>query len=237
MVLFDPRLHWPTSTELPDSDDTPVDNELQNLIPNLLLLMLSDLWAERDDWFFGVDMGIYYLPNQHRQPLIPDGFLSVGVPRRKNPPRGRLSYVLWEESNIVPSLALECVSQSYGGEYDQKAEKYVSLGVRYYVIYNPDHSQRDGHEPLEVYELQGGYYERLFGEPVWLEALGIGIGRAEALHKGWQREWLFWYSEAGRTLTPDEQLELERQRVELERQRADALAAKLRSLGFEPNDL
>jgi hypothetical protein len=27
----------PTSDELPDSDDTPVDNEIQNLIPNLLL--------------------------------------------------------------------------------------------------------------------------------------------------------------------------------------------------------
>lgn len=31
------------------------------------------------DWFFGVDMGIYYDPNQPA--IVPDGFLSVGVPR------------------------------------------------------------------------------------------------------------------------------------------------------------
>ena len=41
MVQFDPLLRLPTSDELPDSDDTPVDNEIQNLIPNLLLAVLG----------------------------------------------------------------------------------------------------------------------------------------------------------------------------------------------------
>lgn len=41
MVQYN-RLHClPTSAELPDSDDTPVDNELQNLIPNLLEAILA----------------------------------------------------------------------------------------------------------------------------------------------------------------------------------------------------
>jgi Uma2 family endonuclease len=56
--------HLPSAEELPSSDDTPVDNELQNLIPNLLSATLAIIWAERMDWFFGVDMGIYYIPNQ-----------------------------------------------------------------------------------------------------------------------------------------------------------------------------
>jgi Uma2 family endonuclease len=34
-----------------------VDNELQNLIPNLLLTILAFIWQERQDWFLGVDMG------------------------------------------------------------------------------------------------------------------------------------------------------------------------------------
>lgn len=46
----------PTSDELPDSDDTPVDNEEQNFLPNLLLLLLKYIWKTRQDWFFGVDM-------------------------------------------------------------------------------------------------------------------------------------------------------------------------------------
>jgi hypothetical protein len=35
MLKYDP-LQLPSEEELPCSDDTPVDNELQNLIPNLL---------------------------------------------------------------------------------------------------------------------------------------------------------------------------------------------------------
>jgi hypothetical protein len=33
----------PSADELPCSDDTPVDNEDQNLLPNLLLLLLTHL--------------------------------------------------------------------------------------------------------------------------------------------------------------------------------------------------
>ena len=38
MVQYDPLPYLPSSTELPDSDDTPMDNELQNLVPT---------WGER----------------------------------------------------------------------------------------------------------------------------------------------------------------------------------------------
>jgi Uma2 family endonuclease len=56
--------YLPTADELPCSDDTPVDNELQELIPGLLKSILQILWADRMDWFFGIDMGIYYHPEQ-----------------------------------------------------------------------------------------------------------------------------------------------------------------------------
>lgn len=77
MVRFDPLLRLPTSEELPIYDDTLVDNEIQNLIPNLLLTALALVLHDRQDGFLGIDMGIYYLYEQVRQPaLIPDGFLS-----------------------------------------------------------------------------------------------------------------------------------------------------------------
>ncbi len=41
MFNYNPLHCLPSSTELPDSDDTPVDNELQILIPNLLLAILA----------------------------------------------------------------------------------------------------------------------------------------------------------------------------------------------------
>lgn len=83
----------PSSAELPDSDDTPVDNEDQNFLPNFLLFLLQLIWAERNDWYFGADMGIYHTTGVNpRVPLAPDGFLSLGVERRKQD-KSRRSYV------------------------------------------------------------------------------------------------------------------------------------------------
>lgn len=48
-MVAQPPTGLPSTTELPCSDDTPVDNEEQNLLPNLLLLVLASLWAERID--------------------------------------------------------------------------------------------------------------------------------------------------------------------------------------------
>ena len=62
MLNYNPLHCLPSSEELPDSDDTPVDNQLQHLIPGLLESILALLWSQRWDWFFGVDMGIYYDP-------------------------------------------------------------------------------------------------------------------------------------------------------------------------------
>lgn len=60
MTQSDLKPALPTSAELPCSDDTPVDNEDQNFLPNFLLFLLNTIWADRLDWFFGVDMGIYH---------------------------------------------------------------------------------------------------------------------------------------------------------------------------------
>jgi Uma2 family endonuclease len=84
MVHHNPETRLPTSAELPCSDDTPVDNEDQNFIPNFLLFLLEFVWGNRLDWYFGVDMGIYHTTGVNpRVPVVPDGFLSLGVERRK----------------------------------------------------------------------------------------------------------------------------------------------------------
>lgn len=47
MLHYKPWQCLPSSAELPDSDDTPVDNEIQNLVPNLLLAILALIWQDR----------------------------------------------------------------------------------------------------------------------------------------------------------------------------------------------
>jgi Uma2 family endonuclease len=197
--LLDSDLRLPSSEELPCSDDTPVDNENQNTIPNWLLAVLEEIWGDRQDWFFGVDMGIYDREAQKKRTptVVPDGFLSVGVQRHKREGKGRLSYVLQEENGVVPLLALEFVSKTYGQEYDEKMADYAQLGVKYYVLYNPEYSKRDRHEPWEVYQLERGRYQLQSGEPFWIPEIGLGIGRAQGTLGGIWREWLAWYDAAG----------------------------------------
>ena len=220
--LLDSEIRLPTSEELPDSDETPVDNENQNTIPNWLLAILEEIWEERQDWFFGVDMGIYDREAQkQRTPvIIPDGFLSIGVQRHKREGKGRLSYVLQEENEVVPILALEFISQTYNQEYGKKMADYAKLGVKYYVIYNPEYSRRNKHEPFEVYKLVEGQYEKQAGEPVWLPEIGLGIGRVQGELGGITREWLAWYDVTGTAYPlPQEQIRRLGRQLLRERQR------------------
>jgi Uma2 family endonuclease len=224
MIQYYPLDCLPSSEDLPDSDDTPVDNELQDLIPGLLKAILALVWAERMDWFFGVDMGIYYDPDQPA--IVPDGFLSLGVERIIDE-NLRLSYLLWEEQR-VPIMALEVVSQKLRGEYTTKKEFYAQLEVLYYVIYNP---QRRRKQTLEVYHLVDGEYQLQRKNPVFLPEIGLGIGCERGTYLGITREWLYWYTESGkRLLAPEEQ-------VQQAQQRAQMLAERLRALGVDPDSL
>ncbi|PSF37856.1 hypothetical protein C7H19_07685 [Aphanothece hegewaldii CCALA 016] len=210
LLNYNPLHCYPSAEDLPDSDDTPVDNELQDLIPHLLKDILALIWSERMDWFFGVDMGIYYDP--YEPAIIPDGFLSIGVPRIIDSDL-RLSYVLWEEQKL-PILALEVVSHKRRKEYTKKKDFYQEMGILYYVIYNPLRKRKPR---LEVYELQNGKYELLRGEPVWLTEIGLGIGRESGTYMGVPREWLYWYDESGnRHLSPEERIIQGRQEGKLE---------------------
>lgn len=231
MLSPDLKNALPSTDELPCSDDTPVDNEDQNLLPNILLFLLNSIWANRQDWYFGVDMGVYHTTGVNpRVPIVPDAFLSVGVERRKGG-KSRKSYAVWEENEIVPILTLEMVSHTPGGEYDDKMAIYAKLGVLYYVIYNPEYWRRDQHQPFEVYKLIEGNYQLQIGEPYWMPEIGLGIGRYQGAVGGIPIELLSWYDERGtRYLTSEEQ-------AEQERIRAEQLAQYLRSLGIDPDNL
>ena len=254
-LIYDKNpLHLPTAEELPHSDETPVDNQLQNDIPNLLLSLLAEIWGNRDDWYFGVDMGIYYNPEQAA--IIPDGFLAVGVKHDRGE-RGRLSYVLWEEDYIRPILSLEVVSEKYNSEYEDKLRDYQSLGILYYAIYNPFSGRRGrfkNRQRLEVYRLTSGKYELLEDENnrVWLPEIDRALGYEPGNHVAWYREWLYWYDASGnRYLTANERANQERlakeaaeEKAHQERlakeaaeEKAQRLAERLKLLGIDPDEI
>ncbi|WP_179050973.1 Uma2 family endonuclease [Nostoc sp. TCL26-01] len=236
MLNYNPLHCLPSSEELPDSEDIPVDNELQDLIPSLLKASLALVWSDRWDWLFGINLGIYYDPK--KPAIVPDGLLSVDVNRFIDGDL-RFSYVLWEEKK-PPILVLEVASQKHLEEYTTKQESYAKeLGVLYYVIYNPFRRKKS---PLEVYRLENGEYILMSGNPVWLPEVGLGIGRERGIYQGIAREWLYWYDEQEqRILTPEERMIEAEQRAILEaQQRLEAeqevqtLRERLKALGFEP---
>jgi Uma2 family endonuclease len=235
--------YLPTADELPCSDDTPVDNELQELIPSLLKSILRMLWEGRMDWFFGIDMGIYTDPE--RPPIVPDGFLALNVERHYDEDL-RPSYTLWEE-RVPPLLVLEVVSTKPGGEYTTKLDEYAQMGVLYYVIYSLEkvlHLRRIEREAssrlcatrqgkpqdrtfrnpkrrrkarLEIYKLVNGDYELQAANPLWMPEIGLGIGSERASYDDLTREWLYWYDQNNhRYPTPYERANLERQRADRE---------------------
>jgi Uma2 family endonuclease len=251
MLKYLEPLDWlPTAEDLPDCDSTPVDSELQEFIPTFLKTLLIDIWANRSDWFFGIDMGIYYSPDE--PPVVPDGFLSVGVDRIKSE-NLRLSYVLWEEQ-VLPQLVLEVVSKKYRGEYSTKKDLYENLGILYYIVYNPRRKRKPS---LEAYKLIQGKYVQMVGNPIWLPELAIGIGKERFDYQGYDREWMFWYNETNqRYPTAQEQVaqaqtqaqqaqaqaqqaETQVQQAETQVQQAEArsqrLADRLRALGIDPD--
>jgi Uma2 family endonuclease len=244
--------YLPSAEDLPDSDETPVDNELQELIPGLLKAILLILWEQRMDWLFAIDMGLYIDPDQ--PPIVPDAFLSLGVERCYDEEL-RPSYVLWDEQ-VVPSLVIEIVSPTYRNEYTTKLERYAAIGVLYYVIYS---SKRRRKPKLEVYKLINGVYQLQPSGLVWMPEIGLGIGYERGNYAGVTREWLYWYDEAGKRYpTPNEWVQQESQRAQLEteharqeaqraqqetqraviaEQRAAQLAQRLRQLGVDPDAL
>jgi Uma2 family endonuclease len=223
MLDYNPLRYLPSADELPDSDETPVDNELQELIPALLKSILLMLWERRQDWLFAIDMGIY--TSLELPPIVPNAFLSLGVDRCYDEEL-RPSYVLWDEE-IVPIFVLEVVSPRYREEYTTKLKIYEQMGVLYYAIYS---SKRKRKPRLEICKLVEGAYRLMETIPVWMPEIGLRIGYERGNYGGVTREWLYWYDEQGKLYaTPNE-------RIQQEVDRSNKLANKLRQLGIDPDE-
>ncbi len=216
----------PTADELPCSDGAPVDSELQELIPGLLKTILMDIWSDRKNWLFSIDMAFYYDPAQPRAGIAPDGMLSLGVADAQSE-NLRSSFVLWQEK-VIPLFAVEIVSKSPGGEKAKKFEIYQSVGILYYLVYSPLLKRK---AKFQLYKLiEGKYVLQSSGQqPYWMPEIGLAIGAEQQVYGNTEREWLYWYDENEvRYPTPMERSEMADRRADIEAQRADAETQKVK---------
>ncbi len=233
-------------------DDTPVDNLPSEKQQRLLVEPLYSSWQPQRSFLAAANVGIFW--NVREQAIVPDMFLSLDVEVAADWwAQEHRSYFLWEFGK-PPDVVVEIVSNRRGHERDSKLDTYARIGIRYYVIYDPQGFIQS--TPLVVYEQEGGLYH--LRPDARLEGVGLALTVWEGVFEGRFDRWLRWCTLEG-TLIPTgaERAEIEHQRAqealrlaeeehrraqealrlaEEERRRAERLAARLRSLGLNPDE-
>jgi Uma2 family endonuclease len=200
-------------------DDTPVDNLPSEKQQRLLTEPLYSAWGglgEGRPFLAAANVGIFA---QARNPaIVPDMFLSLDVQVADDWWRKEhRSYFLWEFGK-PPDLVLEIVSNTEGGEADDKKQKYAHMRISYYVIYDPLRQVLP--DVLTIYRLRDFDYERQ--ETAQFPALKLGLTLWEGTFEDKHDTWLRWINEHGVVISTGKELaEQERQRAEQERQRAE----------------
>jgi hypothetical protein len=250
---------WRAAIEhLVTEDDEPVDNIPSAKQQRLLVTPLYDTWTpprgdedetpgEKRKFMADANIGIFRSP--YDPPIVPDMFLSLDIetPFDWHAKENR-SYFLWKYDK-PPDVVVEIVSNTKGHELDEKLRHYARLEVSYYVVYDPQHLLMK--DPLRVYERGfGRRYRRR--DDYNLPDAGLSLTLWEGVYEGGQGSWIRWLDSQGNLIptgaelatqaTECAQREAERAQREAERatqaeDRAARLAAKLREMGIEPDEV
>ncbi|MHC5741570.1 MAG: Uma2 family endonuclease [Nostoc sp.] len=235
-----PKETLPTMYDLPSEypEDSGLPDEFHLFQPQLLRETFCPPNYPAEEVFVASDLNLYYDLRHTLWYKRPDWFAAVGVSRLYEQQNLRLSYVIWQEG-VAPFVVVELLSpgtekEDLGQtlrEINQPPTKWEVyeriLRVPYYIVFDRYTDK------LQVFQLVADSYSELdLSTPrVWMPGLELGLGLWQGSYQGIERLWLRWYDASGNWLpTPLEKLEQESQR-------ANRLAAQLRELGVNPDDL
>lgn len=226
----------PGEDELPSDDGEPMETNEHRLQMVLLIQSLKEAWADREDFFVGGNMFVYFSEAQvkHNDFRGPDVFVVLGTSRRS-----RRSWVAWGEGGKLPDVVIELISRRT--EHIDRGEKmhiYSQLWkTPEYFLYDPIFGK------LEGYRLnpESRTYQTIPADAsgdLDCTTLGLRLGVREGRFEDVDWPWLRWLDPDGRLLaTPQERAEQEHLRAEQEhlraeqeRLRADELEARVREL-------
>jgi Uma2 family endonuclease len=216
------------------SDEPPLESNLHLRQILLLLQCLEWAWRDRTDYFATGNLTIYYSPNQKKSEDFrgPDFFVVLGT----NPRLNRRSWVVWQEGGKYPNVIIEILSDSTA-KTDRGEKKQIYQDIFRtpdYFWFDPDSLEFEG------FSLISGQYQAIASTEQgwkWSSQLGLYLG----IHN---RQLRYFTAEGELVPTPEEsaqqqqqRAEQERQRAEREQQRSEQLAAKLRELGINPDEI
>lgn len=246
--LITPIITW---EKLPDDfilEEEPVENTAQPLIAGALRESLELAGLIQPEMLIASNFGLCATMNGELVIKAPD-WVYIKQVKSIEPETTRKSYTPNLQGDI-PSIVIEFLSETEGGEYSVKRSyppgKWYFyeqiLQVPIYAIFEPITGQ------LEVHSLQKGRYELdkiNQNNRYWIEDLKLFLGVWQGEKEQRNGYWLRWWDEAGNILPWGvEKVEQERQRAEQERQiaaqerqRAEKLAEFLRSQGINPDEI
>ena len=206
------------------SDEPPLETyrHLKQLI--LLLNCLERLWQERQDFFAGGNMSVYYSIRQLKSEDVrgPDFFVVLNTERKD-----RKSWVVWDEDGKYPNFILEILSDSTA-----KNDRGLKKQLYQDVFRTPDYFWFDPYT-LEFagFKLNYRRYEQIVPNEqgwLWSDELQLYLGIVTEKLR-------FFTAEGELVLTPEEAEEAERKRAEEAEEKAERLLQKLREMGVDPD--
>ncbi|MBE9203248.1 Uma2 family endonuclease [Synechocystis salina LEGE 06099] len=208
------------------SDEPEMESSLHSDQLMLLVACLNWLWRDRQDYFIGANLTIYFSRQQlkNRDFRGPDFFLVKGVKKTPRP-----SWVVWEEDGQYPNLIIELLSDSTAST-DRSLKKQLyqdRFRTPEYFWFSPDTLEFEG------FRLVGHRYESI---PLtetgkrWSEELELFLG----VENGQLR---YFFLDEALVPTPQEAAETAQQLLQREKIRADRLAEYLMAQGIDPDRL
>jgi Uma2 family endonuclease len=191
-------------TDLIFDDGEPLESNRHRIAMNVLIRSLQQAWANRNDYFTGGNMFIYYSITQLRNRDFrgPDFFAVLNVDGNNT----RQGWVVWEENGRYPDVIVELMSPSTAA-IDKGIKKKLyeqTFHTSDYFVYDPfDPNSLQGwhlddnqqYQPLTTNERGWLWCKRL---DLWLGIWQGTIDRETAI-------WLRFYDVAGNlVLLPEE---------------------------------
>jgi Uma2 family endonuclease len=207
--------------DLPAEDGIPLESNWHRVEMNLLIDAVHYLWRDRNDYFAGGNMFIYFNLEQARRRDYrgPDVFVVKDVDGMHD----RDSWVVWQEAGRYPDVIVELASPS---TID------VDLGVKKRLYERTFHTQEYFcYDPLTNrlfgWQLSQGHYADLPPNEqgwLWSEEIGVWLGTWQGEFQRLNATWLRFYTSDGQIVPT--LAEAEAQRAEAEAQRAEAEAQR-----------
>ena len=216
----------------PSSDGQPM---AESTIQYELIVKIKEgcesLFKDDPNVFVAADLLWYPVEGRSEISQAPDTMVVFGRPKGD-----RLSYIQCREDNITPQVVFEIRSHNdRQTKMNKKLAFYQRHGVEEYYLYDPERNELQGWQRiegnLEVIEPMEGWISPRLGVRFELGSDGLEIYRPDG-------EKFISYAEleADRVLSR-QRLQQESQRAEQAEQKSERLAAKLRELNIDPDNI